>query len=163
MFNNLHDIQYSISNFNKVKYGDVWAIYWVHTTWFDATCIWDNLAHGTLKLKVIHLYSTPFRQCPTKSTSHTTCNSWAEALSTMSFLCDVEPPPCQLPGEHTGHETASRCHEPIQNAHCSSTHPHCWYSFNLTMKGWRVSQPYSTDTSFSRWSSIQVLTGPIIA
>ena len=31
----------------------------------------------------------------------------------------------QLPGKYTGHKAASRCSEPIWNAHYSSTHHHC--------------------------------------
>ena len=33
--------------------------------------------------------------------------------------------PSQLPGEHTGHKAASRCGEPIWNAHYSSIRHHC--------------------------------------
>ena len=46
--------------------------------------------------------------------------------------------PSQLPGEHTGHKAASRCSEPLWNAHYSSTHHHCWYSFYLPTEGWKV-------------------------
>ena len=44
----------------------------------------------------------------------------------MSFLCGGSHLlPSQLPGEHTSHKAASRCGEPIWNAHYSSTHHHC--------------------------------------
>ena len=64
----------------------------------------------------------------------------AQALSTASFLFVRESHllPSQLTGEHTAHEAATRCSEPIRNAHFSSTHHHCWYSFYLPIKGWRV-------------------------
>ena len=63
----------------------------------------------------------------------------AHALSTVSFLCEGSHLlPSQLPGDHTDHEAASRHSEPIQNAHYSSTHHQCWYSFYLPTRGWRV-------------------------
>ena len=42
-----------------------------------------------------------------------------------SFVRGSHLLPSQLPGEHTGHEAASRHGEPIWNAHYSSTHHHC--------------------------------------
>ena len=49
--------------------------------------------------------------------------------------------PSQLPGEHTDHKAASRHSEPTWNAHYSSTHHQCWYSFTyLQRDGW-LSQP----------------------
>ena len=42
-----------------------------------------------------------------------------------SFVKGSHLLPSQLPGEHTGHEAASRCSEPIWNAHYSSTHHYC--------------------------------------
>ena len=50
--------------------------------------------------------------------------------------------PSQLPGEHTGHKAASMCSEPTWNAHYSSTHHQCWYSFYLPHEGMEgLSQP----------------------
>ena len=42
-----------------------------------------------------------------------------------SFVRGSHLLPSQLPGDHTGHKAASRCSEPIWNAHYSSTHHHC--------------------------------------
>ena len=55
-----------------------------------------------------------------------------------SFVKGSHLLPSQLHGDHTGHKAASRCSEPIWNAHYSSTHHQCWYSFYLPTKGWRV-------------------------
>ena len=55
----------------------------------------------------MHLYSTFHGLHPTKGTLHVTCNFPAQALSTVSFLYEGEPPPpISTPGEHTGHEAA---------------------------------------------------------
>ena len=68
-----------------------------------------------------------------------TYNFPAQALSTVSFLCEgTNLLPSQLPGEHTGHKAASRCGEPTWNAHYSFTHHQCWYSFYLPTEGWRA-------------------------
>ena len=58
--------------------------------------------------------------------------------------------PSQLPGEPTGHETASKHSEPIWNAHYSSPHPHCWYSLNLNTKGWRTGSMLQHRHQFSQ-------------
>ena len=50
--------------------------------------------------------------------------SSAQALC-HSFVRGSHVLPSQLPGEHTGHEAASWCSEPIWNAHYFSTHHHC--------------------------------------
>ena len=55
-----------------------------------------------------------------------------------SFLRGSHLLPYQLPGEHTDYKAASRHSEPFWNAHYSSTHHHCWYSFYLPTEGWRV-------------------------
>ena len=93
------------------------------------------------KLKLVNLCSTyynramPFLKCFTILTY----NFPAQALSTVSFLCEGSHLlPSQLPGDHTGHKAASRCSEPTWNAHYSSTHHQCWYSFYLPTEGWRA-------------------------
>ena len=58
----------------------------------------------------------------------------------MSFLCEGEPPPpISTPwGTYRPHKAATRCSEPTWNAHYSSTHHQCWYSFYLPTEGWRA-------------------------
>ena len=92
-----------------------------------------------LKVKVIHLYNTLFRLCLIKSAymqlvtsqlrHHQLCHSFVRRSHLL---------PSQLPGEHTDHEAASRCSEPVWNAHYFSTHHQCWYKFYLPRRGWRV-------------------------
>ena len=46
--------------------------------------------------------------------------------STVSFICEEEPPPpISTPWGPTGHKAASRHSEPIWNAHYPPTHHHC--------------------------------------
>ena len=56
------------------------------------------------------------------------------------FLCEGEPPPpISTPrGAYRPHKVATRCSEPTWNAHYSSTHHQCWYSFYLPTEGWRA-------------------------
>ena len=98
------------------------------------------MGYQTLKkLKVVHWYSTLFRWCLTKGTLHATYNSQLRHYQLChSFVRGGFLLPSQLPGEYTGYEAASRPSEPIWNAHYSSTHHQCWYSFYLPTKGWRV-------------------------
>ena len=74
-----------------------------------------------------------------KHFTNLTYNFPAQALSTVSFLCEGEPPPpISTPWGAYRPQGASRCGEPTWNAHYSSTHHQCWYSFYLPTKGWRT-------------------------
>ena len=73
---------------------------------FVAWCICWNMGFGfpfwyvglvtcwfKVKVKVMHLYSAFQRAMPFQGTLHVTCNFPAQALSTVSFLYEGEPPP----------------------------------------------------------------------
>ena len=72
-----------------------------------------------------------------------TYNFPAQALSTVLFLCEGEPPPpISTPwAAYRPHKAATRCSEPTWNAHYSFTYHQCWYSFYLPTEGWRAESP----------------------
>ena len=82
--------------------------------------------------------------------------------------------PFQLPGEHTGLEAASRCNEPIQNAHILPITLIAGTHFTYPGRDGRLSQPVECSIAgpshVSHYeampagqSSIHVLTGLMIA
>ena len=82
--------------------------------------------------------------------------------------------PSQLPGEHTGHEAASRCSEPIWNAHIPPIALIAGTHFTYPGRDGRLSQPVECSTAgpnhVSHYgampvgqSPIHVLTGLMIA
>ena len=123
----------------------------------------------------MHLYSTFHGLSPTKGTLHVTCNFPAQALSTVSFLYEGEHLlPSQLPGEHTGHKAASRCSEPIWNAHIPPITLIAGTHFTYSGRDGRLSQPVECSTTRpshvshygampAGWSPIHVLTRLMIA
>ena len=99
-------------------------------------------ANDHIKLKLVNLYSTDYKQAMPflKCFTILTNNFPAQALSTVSFLCEEEPPPSiSTPwGAYRPHKAATRCSGPTWNTHYSSTHHQCWYSFYLPTEGWRA-------------------------
>ena len=82
--------------------------------------------------------------------------------------------PSQLPGEHTGHEAASRCSEPIWNAHTPRITLIAGTRFTYPGRDGRLSQPVEYSTAGPSQvlhygamqagrSPIHVLTGVMIA
>ena len=69
---------------------------------------------------------------------HTNCSQLRHYQLCHSYVRGRHLLPLQLPEEHTDHKAASRCCEPTWNAHYSSTHHQCWYSFYLPTEGWRA-------------------------
>ena len=71
--------------------------------------------------------------------------------------------PSQLPGEHPGHKATSRHGKPFWNAHYSSTHCYCWYSFYLPTGRWRVestpSQVEYSTTFFEQPTNLSMKNG----
>ena len=84
--------------------------------------------------------------------------------------------PSRLPGEHTGHEAASRCSEPIWNAHLPPITLIGGTHFIYPERDGRLSQPVECSCStagpshashygamLAGWSPIHVLTRLMIA
>ena len=88
----------------------------------------------------VSIYIAPFQTCVLPK--HFTCNlklpSSGTINSVIPFVRGSHSLPSQLPWEHKGHKAATRHSESIWNSHYSSTYPHCWYSINLPLKGWRA-------------------------
>ena len=91
-----------------------------------------------------------------------------------SFMRGSHLLPSQLPGEHTGHEAASRCSEPIWNAHIPPIALIAGTHFTYPGRDGRLSQPVECSTAGPShishygampvgWSPIHVLTGLMIA
>ena len=93
---------------------------------------WDTYSIPVIKSTfgglIIHLYIAPnksYKVIPrVLHMVHYYYPSSGHALW-HSFVRGSHLLPSELPGEHTGHEDASRCSEPIWKAHYSSTNHHC--------------------------------------
>ena len=95
-----------------------------------------------------------------------------------SFVRGSHLPPISTPWEHTGHKAASRCGEPIWNAHYSSICHHCqvpilhlgevrhMWSSHLPQGYYSTAGPSHIShyvAMLAEWSPIHVLTGLMIA
>ena len=72
-----------------------------------------------------------------------TYNFPVQALSTVSFLCEGEPPPpISTPwGAYRPHKAATRCSEPTWNAHYSSLTINAGTHFTYPQRDGGLSQP----------------------